>query len=57
MTDTPFEIAEMAIGHKVGGSVERAYRRTDYLDQRRILMQRWAKFISTYTDEGVGVAQ
>lgn len=25
----------------VGGTVERAYRRTDYLDQRRVVMARW----------------
>lgn len=57
MTDTPYEVAEMALGHKVGGSVERAYRRTDYLDQRRILIQSWAEFLSIYTDDGVGITQ
>ncbi len=41
----PYEVAEMALGHTVGSSVERAYRRTDYLDQRRALMQRWAEFV------------
>lgn len=45
-TQTPFEVAEMALGHTVGGAVERAYRRTDHLDARRILLQRWADFIS-----------
>jgi integrase len=57
MTNTPYEVAEMALGHKVGGRVERAYRRTDYLDQRRILFQSWAEFLSIYTDDGVGIAQ
>lgn len=45
-TDTPREIAETALAHKVGGKVERAYRRTDYLDQRRDLMQRWADHVA-----------
>lgn len=41
-TDTPREVAETALGHVSGGSTERAYRRTDYLEQRRALMERWA---------------
>ncbi|UWQ14198.1 integrase arm-type DNA-binding domain-containing protein [Aliiroseovarius sp. M344] len=45
-TQTPYEVAEMSLGHTVGGTVERAYRRTDHLDARRILMQRWADFVS-----------
>ncbi|MCK0102758.1 site-specific integrase [Pseudohalocynthiibacter sp. F2068] len=45
-TDTPREVAETALAHVVGGSVERAYRRTDYLDQRRVLMERWADHVT-----------
>lgn len=45
-TNTPFEVSEGSLGHIVGGSVERAYRRTDYLDQRRVLMARWADFVT-----------
>jgi integrase len=45
-TDTPHEIAETCLGHVVGGSVERAYRRTDYLEQRRVLMERWAQHVT-----------
>ncbi|MEZ5720930.1 MAG: integrase arm-type DNA-binding domain-containing protein [Paracoccaceae bacterium] len=41
-TNTSFEVAETALGHTVGGSVERAYRRTDFLEQRRALMERWS---------------
>ncbi|WP_050930100.1 tyrosine-type recombinase/integrase [Aestuariivita boseongensis] len=44
--NVPFEVAETALGHVTGGTVERAYRRTDYLEQRRALMERWAKRIS-----------
>ncbi|WP_299736539.1 site-specific integrase [uncultured Roseobacter sp.] len=41
-TTTPHEIAETCLGHVSGGSVERAYRRTDYFDQRSELMELWA---------------
>ena len=45
-TNTPREVAETCLGHVTGGSVERAYRRTDFLEQRRALMERWAQSIS-----------
>ncbi|MBC57120.1 MAG: integrase [Confluentimicrobium sp.] len=41
-TTTPREVAETCLGHTTGGTVERAYRRTDFLEQRRVLMGRWA---------------
>ena len=44
-TDIPFEVAEMIIAHKTGSKVARAYNRTDYLEQRRPYMERWADFI------------
>jgi len=44
-TTTPHDVAETAMGHKVGSAVERAYRRTDCLEQRRALMERWARFV------------
>lgn len=45
-TDTPHDIAEITLAHTVGGKVERAYRRTDFLDQRRKLLERWAKHVT-----------
>jgi len=45
-TDTRHEIAETCLGHVVGGSVERAYRRTDYLEQRGVVMARWGKHVT-----------
>lgn len=45
-TDTPHEVAETVLGHVVGGAVERAYRRTDYLDQRRKVVEAWGKWVS-----------
>ena len=41
-TNTPREVAETCLGHVTGGQVERAYRRTDFLEQRHALMERWA---------------
>lgn len=46
VTDTPHEVAEGCLAHVVGGTVERAYRRTDYLEQRRVVMARWAKHVT-----------
>lgn len=34
-TDTPFEVAEAAIGHVVEGDVVRAYQRSDRLEKRK----------------------
>ncbi|TYR32078.1 DUF4102 domain-containing protein [Mesorhizobium microcysteis] len=45
MTETPYEVAETVLGHIVGGSVERAYRRTDYLEQRRKVMEGWSDWV------------
>jgi integrase len=45
-TSAPHEVAETVLAHTVGNKVERAYRRTDYLEQRRMLMQQWADHVS-----------
>ena len=44
-TNTPREVAETALGHVSGGSVERAYRRTDFLEHRQVVMERWSQFL------------
>ena len=41
-TNAPHEVAEKCMAHVTGGAVELAYRRTDYIEQRRVLMERWA---------------
>lgn len=43
-TEFPREVAEAALGHKVGNEVERAYRRGSALEKRRTLMQAWCDF-------------
>ena len=54
-TDTPREIAETALAHITGNSVERAYRRTDYLEQRRVLMERWADHVTGGTGQVISL--
>ena len=44
-SDVPREIAEHALAHVEGSASELAYRRTDYFDRRRELMQDWADYI------------
>ncbi|WP_375701261.1 tyrosine-type recombinase/integrase [Bartonella sp. AA81SXKL] len=45
-TNAPYEVAETILSHTVGGKVERAYRRTDYLEQRRVYMDKWAAYVT-----------
>ncbi len=45
-TDAPHEVAETMLGHVTGGAVVNAYRRTDFLEQRRVLLTRWAKHVT-----------
>jgi integrase len=44
-TSLPGEIAEAALAHTVPKAVEAAYRRTDFFDKRRELMDTWARFV------------
>ncbi|RVM82595.1 tyrosine-type recombinase/integrase [Sinorhizobium meliloti] len=43
----PREIAEAALAHAVGDTVERSYARSDALERRRALMQAWADYLSS----------
>jgi integrase len=43
-TPHPAEVAEMALAHVVANKVERAYRRGELLEKRRLLMADWAAF-------------
>ena len=45
MTEHPREVAEAALAHVVGDDTERAYRRRDALNRRRLLMQDWADYL------------
>ena len=45
-TDCPGEVAEAALAHAIPNKVEAAYRRTDFLEKRKVLMADWAAFCS-----------
>jgi integrase len=46
-TSYPNFVAEMALAHKIGNAVERAYRRGDLFEKRRKLMEAWATYCTT----------
>lgn len=45
-TEFPKEIADKALAHRIPNAVEAAYRRTDFFEKRRSLMDRWAGFVT-----------
>jgi len=44
-TEADSMVADHAIAHVVGSVSQRAYRRTDFFEKRRTLMQEWADYI------------
>lgn len=46
-TDAPHEVAEAMIAHVTDSSVVRAYRRTDFLEQRTKLAERWGYHVTS----------
>jgi integrase len=45
-TAFPNHVVEQALAHAIGNAVERAYRRGDLFEKRRLLMEEWAQFCS-----------
>ena len=43
-TEIDRDVAEMILAHSVGNAVEKAYRRGDLLDKRRVAMQVWSDY-------------
>ena len=43
-TGERFDAAEMCLAHRVGGAVVQAYQRSDLLDERRGIMERWGAY-------------
>jgi len=43
-TDHAREIAELCLAHTVGDATERAYRRGDVLEKRRMLLKEWSRY-------------
>lgn len=50
-TTTPGDVVEAALAHMIRNKVEAAYRRTNYLDKRRGLMEAWGEFSVTQPPE------
>lgn len=46
VANAPREVAEMSLSHRVGSDVERAYQRSDLLERRRALMERWSAYVT-----------
>ena len=45
-TSTPKEVVDKALAHKLPDKVEAAYRRTDFFERRRLLMNLWADHLA-----------
>jgi integrase len=56
-TDAPHEVAEAMLAHVVDGGVVRAYRRTDYLEQRAKLAERWADHVTGGAGQVIKLAE
>lgn len=54
-TNAPHEVAEMCIAHITGSKVVQAYKRTDYLEQRRALMERWCQTLTAQDREPIKI--
>lgn len=51
-TSFPREVAETALAHTNPDKTEASYRRTNYLDKRRDMMQQWADYVVTAQSTG-----
>ncbi len=48
-TNQPWNVAETTLGHRIGAVVERSYQRSDLLEQRRALLEKWAHYVTGRT--------
>ena len=46
-TSFPYEVKEAALAHQVKNEVERAYRRSDLFDKRRVMMSEWTEVLNS----------
>ena len=49
------EVAELALGHRIGNAVEQAYARSDLLQRRRKVMQAWADYCNGAAEDTTNV--
>jgi integrase len=52
-TDASHEVSETVLAHTTGTSVSRVYIHTDMLEQRAVLMQRWADVVTSASGQVV----
>jgi integrase len=52
-TDQPWDLSEAILGHSIGNRVERAYARSDLLDRRRVVMDKWAAHVTAQSAQVV----
>ena len=43
--EASYEVGEHVLGHAIGNSTTRAYRRTDLLEERKVVMEMWADYV------------
>ena len=51
MPDVPDAVAEAALAHVVPDKVVRTYKRTDFIEMRRKLLQSWGEFVHSATGD------
>lgn len=56
-TNTAGDVVEAALAHSVANKVEAAYRRTNYLEKRRGLMDAWANYLTRRTADILPLAE
>jgi len=56
-TNFPRDVAEQALAHAVGDETERAYRRGDALEKRRLMMAQWAIYCEPKANNVVTLAR
>lgn len=54
-TNFPRELAEAALAHVVGDKSEQAYRRSDALEKRRLMMEAWATWCNGSRDNVISL--
>ncbi|WOH51231.1 site-specific integrase [Bradyrhizobium sp. sBnM-33] len=54
VSNFPRELIETALAHVIGDKAEQAYRRSDALEKRRILMEDWAAYSTPQEDRAQG---
>ena len=51
----PRDVVEKCLAHVTGNATERAYRRSQEVEQKRQIMERWALFVGDRKNQGIVV--